>query len=155
MCSDDPDVGTRICGSGAGDRSVLTLDDEGCESSGNLQCDGVSYPTFACSPPVISSTPAILTWNDFSHGGDGGDPSECDRQYHDDSELIVALSTGWFDNESHCRKMIQIASIKTGRSVTARVVDRYDSMYGGDEIHAHQLPCPKTSWMPQTPCRVL
>ncbi|GMN24887.1 hypothetical protein TIFTF001_000733 [Ficus carica] len=27
-----------------------------------------------------------------------GGPSECDDRYHDNSELIVALSTGWFDN---------------------------------------------------------
>ncbi|KAK3419969.1 hypothetical protein EUGRSUZ_G00743 [Eucalyptus grandis] len=30
MCNDDPDVGTRMCGLGAGDQSVPTLDDGGC-----------------------------------------------------------------------------------------------------------------------------
>ncbi|KAK3419968.1 hypothetical protein EUGRSUZ_G00742, partial [Eucalyptus grandis] len=121
MCSDDPNLGRRsIC---------------------NLQCDGMSYPTFTCSPPVTSSTRAILTNNDFSHGGDGGAPSQCDEQYHKNTERIIALSTGCFDNQSRCRKMIQITSIKTGSSVTAKVVDQCDSMNGCCESHAYQPPC--------------
>ncbi|KAI6699659.1 hypothetical protein NL676_013983 [Syzygium grande] len=143
MCGDNPKLGTRICGTGGGNWSVPTLDGGGCESSGNLQCDGVSYPTiFTCSPPVTSSTPATLRWNDFSKGGDGGDPSECDGQYHDNLELIIALSTGWSDNKSRCGKMIQITSIKTGRSMTARVVDQCDSVYGCNESRAYQPLCP-------------
>ncbi|KAI6699658.1 hypothetical protein NL676_013982 [Syzygium grande] len=141
MCSDDPNLGTQICGTGGGDQPVPTSDNGGCESSGYLQCNGKSYRTFTCSPPVTSSTPAILTNNDFSQGGDGGDPSECDEQYHDSSELIVALSTGWFNDKSRCEKMIQITSSKTGSSVKAKVVDECDSMCGCDSGHAYQPPC--------------
>lgn len=48
---------------------------------------------FRCSAPVTSSTQASLTLNDFSQGGDGGSPSECDNKFHDNSERVVALST--------------------------------------------------------------
>ncbi|KAF8024063.1 hypothetical protein BT93_F1311 [Corymbia citriodora subsp. variegata] len=141
ICSDDPNLGTQICGTGGGGQSVPTSDDGGCDSSGNLQCDGISYPTFTCSPQVTSSTQAILTNNDFSQGGDGGDPSQCDEQYQDNLERIVALLTGWFDDKSRCRKMIQIIYIKTGSSVIARVVDQCDSMNGCEASHAYRPPC--------------
>ncbi|KAL3750965.1 hypothetical protein ACJRO7_011879 [Eucalyptus globulus] len=65
----------------------------GCQPSGNMHCHGKSYPKYRCSPPVTSSTRATLTNDDFSKGGDGGGPSECDNSYHKNSELIVALST--------------------------------------------------------------
>ncbi|KAF2283332.1 hypothetical protein GH714_002330 [Hevea brasiliensis] len=51
-------------------------------------------PKYSCSPPVTSSTKASLTLNDFSKGGDGGGPSECDDKYHEKTERVVALSTG-------------------------------------------------------------
>ncbi|PPR98321.1 hypothetical protein GOBAR_AA22342 [Gossypium barbadense] len=87
-----------------------------------------------------SSTKAKLTINDFSQGGNGGDRSKCDEQSHDNSERIVALSTGWYDGGSRCGKMIRIMA-SNGKSVTAKVVDECDSMHGCDEAHAYQRPC--------------
>ena len=100
-CNDDPEVGTHICGGSS------------------------STP----SPPVSSSTPAILTNNNFEKWGDGGGPSECDGKYHDNSERIVALSTRWYDGGSRCGKMIRITA-PSGRSVLAKVVDECDSADG-------------------------
>ncbi|TKY48553.1 Kiwellin protein [Spatholobus suberectus] len=111
-----------------------------CQSSGTLNCKGKSYPQYRCSPPVSSSTQAILTLNDFSEGGDGGGPSECDEKYHANSERAVALSTGWYNNGSRCLKMITITA-SNGRSVTAKVVDECDSVNGCDKEHAGQPPC--------------
>ena len=135
-CADDPDVGTHICQGG----SSPTPSGNNCQSSGSLQCNGQSHPTYTCSPPVTSSTKARLTNNDFSEGGDGGGPSECDEKYHNNSERIVALSTGWYNRGSRCGKMIRITA-SNGRSVTAKVVDECDSMRGCDKEHANQPPC--------------
>ncbi|XP_009796010.1 kiwellin-like [Nicotiana tabacum] len=77
-----------------------------------------------------TSTPAQLTLNDFSKGGDGGGPSECDGQYHDNSERVVALSTRWYAKGSKCGKMILIRA-NNGKSVTAKVVDECDSINDG------------------------
>ncbi|XP_073056060.1 kiwellin-like [Primulina eburnea] len=137
-CNDDPDVGTHICGGG----STPTPPSGGgsCQPSGTLYCNGQPYPKYSCSPPVTSSTPAKLTLNDFSPGGDGGDPSECDDQYHNNSERVVALSTGWYAGGSRCGTMIRITA-KNGRSTTAKVVDECDSRNGCDAEHAYQPPC--------------
>ncbi|KAJ8551860.1 hypothetical protein K7X08_028303 [Anisodus acutangulus] len=97
-CNDDPDVGTNTCGGGG------------------------SSP----SPPSTGSTPGHLTLNDFSEGGDGGGPSECDEKYHDNSERVVALSTQWYAGGSRCGKMIRIRANSNGKSVTAKVVDECD-----------------------------
>ncbi|XP_049378851.1 kiwellin-like [Solanum stenotomum] len=99
-CNDDPDVGTNICGGGGGGSSP--------------------------SPPSTGSTPGMLTLNDFSEGGDGGGPSECDEKYHDNNERVVALTTRWYDNGSRCGKMIRIRADKNGKSVMAKVVDECD-----------------------------
>ncbi|KAB1226470.1 Kiwellin [Morella rubra] len=133
-CNDDPDIGTHICSGG----SPPTRGS--CKSSGTLKCKGKSYPQYKCSPPVTSSTRAHLTLNDFSEGGDGGGGSECDDQYRSNSERIVALSTGWFNQGSRCLKMIRITA-KKGKSVTAKVVDECDSVNGCDAEHAGQPPC--------------
>lgn len=113
---------------------------QSCKPSGSLTCDGQTKPTYTCSPPVSSSTSAILTLNDFSAGGDGGGPSECDGQFHDNTERIVALSTGWYAGGSRCGQMISITA-SNGRSVTAKVVDECDSRNACDEEHAFQPPC--------------
>jgi hypothetical protein len=63
---------------------------------------GFRYEQFTCSPPVTPSTPATLTWNNFTDGGDGGAKSECDDKFHADNELVVALSTGWFNKMARC-----------------------------------------------------
>lgn len=73
-----------------------------CKSSGTLYCGSKSYAQYKCSPPVTTATPATLTQNDFSEGGDGGGASECDGKFHSNSELIVALSTGWYNGGSRC-----------------------------------------------------
>ncbi|KAJ0084588.1 hypothetical protein Patl1_30643 [Pistacia atlantica] len=101
-CSDNPDVGTHICAKPGPTPSGQ------CQSSGTLRCNGKSFPQFKCSPTVTSSTKAKLTNNDFSEGGDGGGPSECDGKFHDNSEPVVALSTGWYDGGSRCGKKINI-----------------------------------------------
>ncbi|XP_022879293.1 kiwellin-like [Olea europaea var. sylvestris] len=134
-CTDDPDVGTHICKGGTSPSPSGS-----CQQSGTLVCNGQSYPKYQCSPPVTSSTPAQLTLNDFSAGGDGGGPSECDGNYHNNTENIVALSTGWYSGGSRCGKNIRITA-NNGRSTTAKVVDECDSMNGCDKEHAYQPPC--------------
>ncbi|KAL4611046.1 hypothetical protein ACB092_08G096000 [Castanea dentata] len=136
-CNDDPAVGTHICSVGGGGSSPPS---QTFKSFGTLKCGVKSFPQFRCSPPVTSSTKASLTLNYFSQGGDGGSPSECDNKYHDNSERVVALSTGWYDNGSPCGKMIRITA-SNGRSVTAKVVDDCDSVNGCDSEHAGQPPC--------------
>jgi hypothetical protein len=43
---------------------------------------------------MSSQTKAILTLNIFEEGGDGGNKSQCDEEYHSNDTLVVALSTG-------------------------------------------------------------
>lgn len=139
-CNDDPDVGTHICRSSPTPSPPTGGGGGTCSSSGTLNCNGNSYPQYTCSPPVSSSTQALLTLNDFSEGGDGGGPSECDENYHPNTELVVALSTGWYNKGSRCLKMIRITATN-GRSVTAKVVDECDSVNGCDSEHDGQPPC--------------
>ncbi|KAH7836970.1 hypothetical protein Vadar_007995 [Vaccinium darrowii] len=113
---------------------------DGCSPSGNLTCNGRSYPTYSCSPAITSSTPAKLTNNNFSQGGNGGGPSECDGKYHSNKNLIVALSTGWYNGGTRCNQVIHIRA-DNGRSVKAKVVDECDSRHGCDEEHPGQPPC--------------
>ncbi|KAJ0021376.1 hypothetical protein Pint_32123 [Pistacia integerrima] len=134
-CNDDPHVGTHIC------TSASPVNPSGqCQSSGTLTCNDQTYPQYTCSPTVTSQTNAKLTNNDFREGGDGGGASQCDGEYHDNSEPIVALSTGWYNGGSRCGKMIKITA-SNGRSVMAKVVDECDSMSGCDREHAYQPPC--------------
>ncbi|CAJ2660733.1 kiwellin [Trifolium pratense] len=139
-CNDDPDVGTRICSGTNPPPSPPSGGGGTCQPSGTLKCSGKSYTQYKCSPPVSSSTPASLTLNDFSEGGDGGGPSECDGKYHSNSERVVALSTGWYSGGTRCGKLIRITA-KNGKSVTAKVVDECDSVNGCDAEHAGQPPC--------------
>ncbi|KDP44017.1 hypothetical protein JCGZ_05484 [Jatropha curcas] len=140
-CNDDPDVGTHICTGGGGNPSPPSPpSNDNCKPYGTLTCKGKSYPKYSCSPPVTSSTRAKLTLNDFSEGGDGGDKSECDEKYHEKTERVVALSTGWYAGGTRCLKMIKITA-SNGRSVEAKVVDECDSRNGCDTEHAGQPPC--------------
>ncbi|KAH7561009.1 hypothetical protein ACOSP7_016371 [Xanthoceras sorbifolium] len=139
-CNDDPDVGTHICSGSGGGSGSPPSPSTNCQPSGTLTCRGKSYPKYSCSPPVTSVTKAKLTNNDFSAGGDGGGPSECDGKYHSNSVPVVALSTGWYNGGSRCGKMIKIVG-SNGKSVMAKVVDECDSMRGCDEEHAGQPPC--------------
>ncbi|KAF6175166.1 hypothetical protein GIB67_022847 [Kingdonia uniflora] len=113
-----------------------------CNDENDSDCcvQGKMYPVYRCSPPMSSHTKAWLTLNSFQKGGDGGGPSECDNQYHDDDTPVVALSTGWFNNRSRCLKHIKING--NGRSVVAMVVDECDSTMGCDSDHDYQPPCP-------------
>ena len=75
-------------------------------------------------------TSAVMTVNGFEKGGSGGGPSECDGKYHDDDDLIVALSSQWYAGGKRCHKKIRITSADTGRTVEAQVVDECDSHRG-------------------------
>jgi hypothetical protein len=113
-----------------------------CEKSNDPDCceDGKQYPQYRCSPPVTSSTKAVLTLNSFEKGKDGGGPSECDNAFHSDEEKVVALSTGWFSNMARCGHRIKIAAAN-GNSVYAKVVDECDSVHGCDDEHNFEPPC--------------
>ncbi|PKU66156.1 putative ripening-related protein 1 [Dendrobium catenatum] len=112
-----------------------------CNTEHDSECckAGKMYPQYHCSPPVTDETSATLTINSFAKGGDGGGPSECDGEYHSDDEMVVALSTGWYNHGSRCSKKIRINA--NGKSVLAKVVDECDSVYGCDADHDFQPPC--------------
>ncbi|XP_019168257.1 PREDICTED: putative ripening-related protein 1 [Ipomoea nil] len=113
-----------------------------CNKKNHSDCckEGKSYTTYKCSPPLSSSTKAVLTINSFEKGGDGGGPSECDNNYHSDDTPVVALSTGWYSGGDRCFRNITVHG--NGRSVIAMVVDECDSAQGCDETHDYQPPCP-------------
>ncbi|KAF8412270.1 hypothetical protein HHK36_000231 [Tetracentron sinense] len=69
------------------------------------------------------------------------------NQGHSDDTPVVALPTGWFNNESRCLKNIKISA--NGRSVVAKVVDECGSTMGCDSDHDYYQPhVLTTSWMP-------
>ncbi|KAK9274191.1 hypothetical protein L1049_019005 [Liquidambar formosana] len=113
-----------------------------CNTEDDSECcqEGKFYTTYKCSPPVSHTTKAVLTINSFEESGDGGAPSECDNKYHSDDTPVVALSTGWFNNQKRCLKNIIIYGNR--RSVKAMVVDECDSSAGCDADHDYQPPCP-------------
>ncbi|KAK3029224.1 hypothetical protein RJ639_039304 [Escallonia herrerae] len=108
-------------------------DDSDCCVPGKL------YPTYRCSHSVSSNTKAVLTLNGFSGPVDGDFPSQCDNRYHSEDELIVALSTGWFNGGRRCLNNVTISA--NGRIVHAIVVDECDSTVGCDADTAYQPPC--------------
>nr|XP_010933166.1 putative ripening-related protein 2 [Elaeis guineensis] len=112
-----------------------------CNTENNSECcqAGRKYPQYHCSPTVTGATRATMTINSFEEGGEGGGPSECDGKYHKDSESVVALSTGWYNQGSRCGKNIKINA--NGNSVLAKVVDECDSVNGCDAEHDFQPPC--------------
>ncbi|KAH9293217.1 hypothetical protein KI387_041580, partial [Taxus chinensis] len=97
-----------------------------------------AYNTYDCSPPVSSRTPAILKETGFVPKGSGGLPDKCAGDYHSDEELVVVLSSGWFDNKRRCGKMINING--NGKIVEAKVVDECDSTRGCDKPD-NRPPC--------------
>ncbi|CAN6293138.1 unnamed protein product [Urochloa humidicola] len=109
------------------DRKKPKPDDPCREGAGLL-----GHKDHGCSSPAVSShgggTPAVMTVNGFDKGEDGGGPSECDGKFHKDSEMLVALSTGWYAGGRRCHKPIRITH--NGRTVVARVVDECDSRHG-------------------------
>jgi hypothetical protein len=90
-----------------------------CNQENDSDCcvcvQGKMYTTYKCSPSVSTHTKAYLTLNSFQKGGDRGGPSECDKRYHSDDTLVVALSTGWFNHRSRCLNNITINA--NGRNV--------------------------------------
>ncbi|KGN46855.1 kiwellin [Cucumis sativus] len=141
-CNNDPDVhvGSHVCSNeGSGEGSSPPLGDS-CQPFGHKVCKGISHPQFKCSPRVTSSTRAILTNIEFNGDGENGAPSECDNKFHLNSELVVALSTGWYNRGSRCGKKIKVTA-RNGKSVLAKVVDECDSISGCDALHAGQPPC--------------
>ncbi|CAN6311009.1 unnamed protein product [Urochloa humidicola] len=79
---------------------------------------------------AVEQVPAVMTVNGFERGGTGGGPSECDGRYHDDGQMLAALSTGWYAGGVRCFRNIRIRSAQTGRTVVATVVDECDSRRG-------------------------
>jgi hypothetical protein len=77
---------------------------------------------------AIDQIPATMTLNGFGPGE--GEPAECDGQFHNDHEMLAALSTRLYAGGSRCQKMISITSTQNGRTVRARVVDECDSRHG-------------------------
>ncbi|RWW25492.1 hypothetical protein BHE74_00054397 [Ensete ventricosum] len=113
-----------------------------CNTENYSDCckDGEMYPQYQCSPPVTSSTPAQMMIVSFAINGDGGGPGACNGQYHNDTEMAVALSTGWFDGGSRCNRNIRISA--NGRSVLAKVVDECSSVDGCKAEQNYTPPCP-------------
>ncbi|KAJ4804722.1 Ripening-related protein grip22 [Rhynchospora pubera] len=128
------------------------------KSDKTLKCDapdvcckaGGVYDLYNCSPPLMTSTPAIMTENNFTDPADTGDPPSCIENgdmVHIDypgtgaTEKVVALSTGWYSNKKLCKRQIKITALKTGKSTTAMVIDECASDAGCDQKHANQQPC--------------
>ncbi|KAL4591174.1 hypothetical protein LXL04_004125 [Taraxacum kok-saghyz] len=107
----------------------LEINAQTCKPSGGIH--GRTPPPGKCNQQNNS---------DCCVKGDGGGPSECDNQYHDDDTPVVALSTGWYKGGDRCHKYITING--NGRSVKAMVVDECDSTMGCDGDHDYQPPCP-------------
>ncbi|XVF80046.1 hypothetical protein PTKIN_Ptkin15bG0039300 [Pterospermum kingtungense] len=101
--------------------------------------EGEYCDIYRCSPKVSNHTKAVLTLNGFDSNEDGGGPSECDRRYDSDKELVVALSTGWFNKRKRSLKFINIYG--NGKIVKAKVVDECNSTMGCDADHSYQPPC--------------
>ncbi|BFG34469.1 hypothetical protein CerSpe_207430 [Prunus speciosa] len=121
--------------------TATTYSSDDCRSSGTLSSEGKDFPTYTCSPPLMSSTSAKLTLNNFSKGGEGGAESQCDKQFHENTERVVALSTGWFSGGARCGNTIIVTAVSNGMSVEAKVVDQCDSQYGCDDEHGFLEPC--------------
>ncbi|CAN1237088.1 Putative ripening-related protein 2 [Linum grandiflorum] len=86
------------------------------------------YSNITASIEETDQTGAILTLNGF------------ENKYHSDEELIVALSTGWFERKRRCSQFVKI--MWKGKTVRAKVVDECDSARGCDKDHDFQPPCP-------------
>ncbi|KAF3327942.1 putative ripening-related protein 1 [Carex littledalei] len=70
--------------------------------------EGELYPQYRCSPPVTNNTDAVMDIGGFSKGSDASGPAGCDYKYHNDTDLLVSLSTGWYNGGSRCLKKIRI-----------------------------------------------
>ncbi|KAL7226065.1 hypothetical protein ACSBR1_021240 [Camellia fascicularis] len=80
--------------------------------------------------------PAKLTYKDFTKGR----PSKCDGKFHSNKDIIVAVSTGWYNGGSRCEKKIRIVT-KNGKRVVAKVLDECNSSRGCDKDNNNKPPC--------------
>ncbi|XP_076910262.1 putative ripening-related protein 1 [Bidens hawaiensis] len=87
--------------------------------------DAYKRPLFASG-----NANAVMTLNSFEKGGDGGGPSECDGKYHSNNNLLVALSTRWYNHGQRCFDYINI--YYKDASAQAMVVDECSGC--GDDI---------------------
>ncbi|KAM0837608.1 hypothetical protein ACQ4PT_061529 [Festuca glaucescens] len=76
---------------------------------------------------AIEQMPATMTLNGFGPGE--GEPAECDGKFHNNKEMLAALSTVWYEGGIRCQRMISIRNDQNGRTVRARVVDECDSRH--------------------------
>ncbi|KAJ3068208.1 hypothetical protein HDU98_008629 [Podochytrium sp. JEL0797] len=103
-------------------------------------CDSASCSGIAVSPPVDNhhGTRAVMTGLGSGVGGGGA----CLGQGNDVAERVVALSTGWFDNQSRCGNVVYL--YWNGETTTATVVDECDSQNGaceGNVVQASESVC--------------
>ncbi|XVF33357.1 hypothetical protein REPUB_Repub17cG0161500 [Reevesia pubescens] len=112
-----------------------------CNTKDSSACcvEGQTYDLYDCSPHVSRHTKANLTLNSFDRGGNDGGPSDCDNLNHSDDELVVALSTGWYDQGKRCLKYINIRGNR--KHVMAKVIDQCDSRIGCDCDKNYEPPC--------------
>ncbi|KAL4567086.1 hypothetical protein LXL04_022658 [Taraxacum kok-saghyz] len=95
-------------------------------------------------------TQAPMTISNFEKGGDSGGPSDCDRKYHLNSELIVALSTKWYNKGDGC--FIFVTIYFHDKSVKAMVIDKCRSKSCPDNIVVasravwEALQVPQSEW---------
>ncbi|KAL6276153.1 hypothetical protein ACE6H2_019754 [Prunus campanulata] len=79
-----------------------------------------------CIKGKCNDNPDVGTHTCCKGGGssppDNWGASECDERFHNNTERVVTLSTGWFDKKNRCGKIIRITA-SNGKSVIARVVD--------------------------------
>ncbi|KAE8660809.1 hypothetical protein F3Y22_tig00116951pilonHSYRG00883 [Hibiscus syriacus] len=79
-----------------------------CNHQGSECCkQGELYDIYKCSPPVPNRTKAILMLLNFGNEDSHG-PSECDDKFHSDKELVVDLSTGWFNKKKRSSHLVKI-----------------------------------------------
>ncbi|KAJ4803392.1 Ripening-related protein 3 [Rhynchospora pubera] len=108
-----------------------------CPVSNSADCcqAGQTYSQYHCSPPVTGSTAAIMYKTSFVNK-----TAKCDNRTYPDSDVVVALSTGWYDGGSRCMRNITIDA-NNGNSVTAQVVGECDSWNGCDVANGNAPPC--------------
>lgn len=96
---------------------------------------GQTYPQYNCSPPVTSATSAIMYKTSFANT-----TAECQNKTYTDNDVVVTLSTGWYNGGSRCMRNITING-NNGNSVTAQVVGECDSVHGCDADKGNSPPC--------------
>ncbi|THG08070.1 kiwellin-like [Camellia sinensis] len=124
QCKDDPNAKTQICSESSSFHPLP------CKQTSTVKCQGQSYPTYKCSPPISSSTPAKLTYKDFTKGR----PLKCDGKFCSNKDPIIALLTSWYNGGSRC-------TAKNGKRVVAKVVDECGLSRNCDKENNYESPC--------------